>query len=238
MTTTTSVAKNIITKSLSKMNTTQTLTKLNQMRLYGMENALRTVLETKADYKGEELAAYLAESEWNDRESRKMNRYLHQAGFRYAASVEEVDFLHPRGLDQRRFTELADCSYLKQREDILLTGLTGTGKSFLASALGHQACTRGWRVRYFSTGKLFEKLQMTRATGAHHKLLRSLERTDLLILDDFGLWPLAAEPAEPTGPVGDHRRPPWPPFDPDRNPDPGQRMARPDRRENHRRRDP
>jgi len=172
------------------MNTIQTLTKLNQMRLYGMENALRTVLETKAGYSGEELAAYLAESEWNERESRKMNRYLRQAGFRYPASVEEVDFLHPRGLDQRRFTELADCSYLKQREDILLTGLTGTGKSFLASALGHQACTRGWRVRYFSTGKLFEKLQMTRATGAHHKFLRGLERTDLLILDDFGLWPL------------------------------------------------
>lgn len=79
------------------MNTTQTLTKLNQMRLYGMENALRTVLETKADYKGEELAAYLAESEWNERESRKMNRYLSKAGFRYPASVEEVDFLHPTG---------------------------------------------------------------------------------------------------------------------------------------------
>jgi len=172
------------------MNTTQTLTKLNQMRLYGMENALRTALETKASYHPEELAAYLAESEWNDRETRKMNRYLKQAGFRYKAAVEEVDFLHPRDLDQRRFTELADCSYLERHEDILMTGPTGTGKSFLASALGHQACTRGWRVRYFSAGKLFEKLHMTRATGAHHKFLRGLERTDLLILDDFGLWPL------------------------------------------------
>jgi DNA replication protein DnaC len=172
------------------MNTTQTLSKLNQMRLYGMENALRTVTETHAEYQPEELAAYLAEAEWNDRETRRMNRYLKQAGFRYQASVEEVDFLHPRDLDQRRFTELADCSYLDRHRDILLTGPTGTGKSFLASALGHQACIRGYRVRYFSTGKLFEKLHMTRATGAHHKFLRGIERADLLILDDFGLWPL------------------------------------------------
>ncbi len=172
------------------MNTTQTLEKLNQMRLFGMENALRTTLETRAEYNGEELAAYLAESEWNDRQTRKMNRYLQQAGFRYMANVEEVDFLQPRGLDKHRFTGLADCSYLERHEDILVTGPTGTGKSFLASALGHQACTRGWRVRYFAAGKLFEKIQMTRATGAHHKFFRGIERTDLLIIDDFGLWPL------------------------------------------------
>lgn len=172
------------------MNTTQTLEKLRSMRLMGMENALRTVLETRTEYLPEELAAYLTESEWNDRQSRKMERNLKAARFRYQASVEEVDFSHPRQLDKHRFTELADCSFLQRKEDIIITGPTGTGKTFLASAIGHQVCTRGGRVRYFSAGKLFQTINMLRATNGHHKFLKGLERTDLLIIDDFGLWPL------------------------------------------------
>lgn len=172
------------------MNHTQTLEQLRSMRLFGMENALRTLTETRADYTNEELIAYLTESEWNDRQSRKFQRYLKAARFRYQASVEEIDFSATRNLDKNQLLRLADCTFLQQKENLILTGPTGTGKSFLVSALGHQACTRGYRVLYFATGKLFQQLKMARGSGSTQKLLKRIEKADLLILDDFGLWPL------------------------------------------------
>ena len=160
------------------------------MRLFGMETALQTIVETRTDYTSEELAAYLTETEWNDRQTRKMERYRKAARFRYQASVEEVNFAPARNLDQNQFLRLADCTFIQKKENLILTGPTGTGKSFLASALGHQACSRGYRCLYFPTGKLFQKLKMARGDGSIHKLLSRIERTDILILDDFGLWPM------------------------------------------------
>lgn len=159
------------------------------MRLFGMENALRTLLETRTDYTNDELVAYLTEAEWDDRQNRKVTRYLKAARFRYQASVEEIDFQAPRNLDKNTFVRLAGCNFIGQRENLILTGPTGTGKSFLASALGHQACVRGYKVLYFATGKLFQKLKMARGDGSWHKLLNRIEKADLLILDDFGLLP-------------------------------------------------
>ncbi len=172
------------------MNQTQTLEKLHTMRLFGMGNAFQTVLESQQSYTNDELLGYLVEAEWDDRQNRKVARYLKAARFRYQASVEEVDFLSPRNLDKNLFLRLADGSFIQKHQPLIITGPTGCGKSFLASALGHQACIKGYRTRYFSTGKLFQKLSIARADRSHLKLIDSIGRADLLILDDFGLWPL------------------------------------------------
>lgn len=172
------------------MNNTQTLEKLRTMRLFGMENAFETILQSKQPFTADELAAYLTEAEWNDREERKVLRYLKAAKFRYQATIEQIDFRAERNLDRNQIMRLADCSFIRRKENLLLTGATGTGKSFLASALGHQACIKGHKTAYFNTGKLFSKLKMARADATWHKLLARIEKTDLLILDDFGIWPL------------------------------------------------
>ena len=171
------------------MNHIQTLEKLRAMRLFGMENALKTVMETQTDYTYDELAAYLTQAEWEDRHNRRFNRYLKSARFRYQASIEEIDFSTPRGLDKNQFVRLADASFIEKKENLILTGSTGTGKSFMASAIGHQACLKGFKTLYFSTGKLFQKLKIGRGNGTYQKIINRIEKTELLILDDFGLWP-------------------------------------------------
>ena len=172
------------------MNYTQTLDKLRSMRLFGMESAYQTLMEVKSDFTTDELVAHLAEAEWDDRQHRKTQRNLKAARFRYHSSIDEVDFNSSRNLKKNDFMRLAECNFVRQKENVIITGPTGTGKSFLATALGHQACFKGYKVLYYSMGKLFERLNMSRADATKYKLLNRIERSDLLILDDFGLWPL------------------------------------------------
>ena len=172
------------------MNQTRMMEKLHSMRLFGMHNAFQTVLESRQSYTNDELINHLVEAEWDDRQNRKVNRYLKTARFRYQASIEEVDFLTSRNLDKNLYLRLADATFIQKHQVVIITGPTGSGKSFLASALGHQACIKGYKTRYFSTGKLFQKLAMARADRSHLKLIDAIGRVDLLILDDFGLWPL------------------------------------------------
>jgi DNA replication protein DnaC len=127
------------------------------------------------------------QSEWEYRENKRFDRHLRQARFRYGASIEEIDFASPRGLDKTRMLRLADAGFIERRENLLITGPTGVGKSFIASALGHQACLRGYRTLYFNTQKLFAKLKILKADGTYLKEMNRIERCDLLILDDFGM---------------------------------------------------
>ena len=138
----------------------------------------------------DELIDMLVQAEWEQRENKKFNRYLRQAHFRYAASVEEVDFTAHRGLDKNQLLRLADGSFVQKKENLLITGATGVGKSYLASALGHQACLLGHKTLYFNTQKLFSRLKMLKADGSYGREINKIERTDLLILDDFGMQPL------------------------------------------------
>jgi len=172
------------------MNQNQTVEKLHMMRLFGMKNAFQTVLESSQSYTNDQLLSYLVEAEWEDRQDRKVTRYLKAARFRYQASVEEVDFLTARNLDKNLFLRLADGTFIQKHQPLIITGPTGSGKSFVASALGNQACNKGYTTLYFSTGKLFQKLSIDRADRSHLKLIDKIAKADLLILDDFGLWPL------------------------------------------------
>lgn len=174
------------------MNYEETFRKMRVMRMLGMHEAFKLSLETKQHQQlaSDELIHLLIEAEYEDRQNRKIHRYLKAARFRYQSSMEEVDFYAPRSLDKNQLLRLASCQFLDKQENILITGPTGVGKSYLASALGHQACMKGYQVLYYNSAKLFAQLKMSRADGSYVKLINRLEKQDLLILDDFGLHPL------------------------------------------------
>lgn len=173
------------------MNET-TLTKMRQMKLYGMYGAFKSAIETgKTDsYTMDEFVAYITEAEWDDRQNRKISRTVGNARFRYKASLEGISYEPSRNLDKNRIIRLAECEYINKAENILITGSTGVGKSYLATSLGHQACVEGYRVMYFNMDKLFARLKMAKDDGSYIKEISRLERQHLIILDDFGLQPL------------------------------------------------
>jgi len=168
------------------------LNKMSQMKFYGMHQAYQTLLDSNQHHSltNDEVVSMLIQAEWEDRENRKVNRYLRTARFRYQASIEEVNFTASRGLDKTQLLRLADCSFIQKKQNILITGPTGVGKSYMASALGLQACIQGYKTLYFNTQKLFPQLNMFKADGSYLKQMSKIEKHDLLILDDFGLQPL------------------------------------------------
>jgi len=170
------------------MNST-ILNKMSQMKFYGMLQTYQAMLESNQHHEmtNDEMVDMLIQAEWEDRENRKIGRYLRTARFRYQASIEELNFTASRGLDKTQMLRLADCSFIKKKQNILITGPTGVGKSWLASALGHQACLQGHRTLYFNTQKLFPQLKIYKADGSYLKQTSKIEKHDLLILDDFGL---------------------------------------------------
>ena len=170
---------------------TDTLDKMKQMRLLGMHRAFRTSLETEKNEQltADEMTALLVDSEWDERHNRSIERTTKNARFRYKASVEQLDYEGQRGLDKNNIQRLADGKYITENENILITGPTGTGKSFLASALGQQACQQGFKVLYANVTRLFAQLKMAKADSSAIRDLAKIERQDLLILDDFGIQP-------------------------------------------------
>lgn len=170
----------------------QILNKMAQMKCYGMHRTYQSLLDTAQHHSltSDEMIAMLIQAEWEDRENRKINRNLKSARFRYQASVEEISFTTPGGLDKNRLLRLADGSFIKNKTDVLISGSTGVGKSYIASALGHQACQQGYKTLYFNTQKLFPQLKIAKADGTYLKQISRIEKQDLLILDDFGLQPL------------------------------------------------
>lgn len=169
------------------MNTIEN--QLSQLRLRGMYSTWKAMLETRQHHElslGEGLEVLL-QSEAEDRTNRRFERLRKSAQFRYQASVEELNLEASRGINTSQITDLATGSYLEKGESVLVTGATGCGKSFLASALGHQACSQGHKVLYFNTQKLLMKTKMSRIDGSFLKLFDKLAKARLLILDDFGL---------------------------------------------------
>ena len=165
-----------------------TLDKMKNLKLYGMHRAFTSTLELgSASYTNDELIAFLIDSEFDDKENRKVERLINTAKFRYKAYMEEITVSVTRNLDKNTIARLTSCDFIKQKQNILVTGSTGVGKSFIASAIGYKACMNGYKVMYFSAGKLFAKLKMAKADGSYHKEIDRIEKQDLIILDDFGL---------------------------------------------------
>lgn len=176
------------------MNST-VLNKMSQLKFYGMLQSYQTLLETNQHHSlsNDEIVSMLIQAEWEDRQNRKINRYIKTAQFRYNANIEEIDFTANRALDKTQLLRLADGSFIQKKENLLITGPTGAGKSYIASALGHQACLMGYKTLYFNAQKLFPQLNMSKADGTYLKQIARIERHDLLIIDDFGLQPLDAK---------------------------------------------
>jgi len=170
------------------------LTKMKHMRLQGMANAFQRSLESGKNetFTPDEMITHLIESEWDERYNRKLERTVHAARFRYKASIEQISYEDNR-VDKNQILRLASCDFIKRSENIIITGSTGIGKSFIASALGHQACSKGYRVLYQHSTKLFSRMKMAKADGSYLKELAKIEKQHILLIDDFGLQPLDAQ---------------------------------------------
>lgn len=173
----------------------QTIEKMKTMKLYGMLQTFRTSLENQSNTSltTDEFISMLVQAEWDERYNRKLDRSLKNARFRYKAAIEQINFKSDRTLDKNQVLRLAECSFITKKENVLVTGSTGIGKSYIASAIGHQACSLGFKVLYEHSGKLFARLKMAKADGSYIKEVARIERQDLLIIDDFGIQPLDAQ---------------------------------------------
>ena len=171
------------------MNNHLTLEKLRSMRLYGMHDAFKTSLENtlKEQMTQDQFVAHLVASEWDNRRNRAVERAVKTASFRYNASLEDVDYSFERGVDRNQIERLAALEFVKENKALFITVPTGTGKSYLATALGNKACQEGYRALYASTAKLMSQLKIAKVKGTILADLKRIERTDLLILDDFAM---------------------------------------------------
>ena len=168
------------------MNITQ---QMNELRLLGMTSQWEVFTTTKEhlNLSLTDGISLLLNAEKENRSARKTHRLINQAKFRYAASIEQIDFVTSRSLDKALILSLADGSFISQGKSILITGPTGVGKSFIASALGHQACLLGYTTLYYNIQKLLTNIKLAKVDGSILNLQKALYRKELLILDDFGL---------------------------------------------------
>jgi DNA replication protein DnaC len=170
----------------------QTLTRLRELRLSGMADALEEQ-QALPDVQGlsfEDRLTLLVEREATVRQDRRQTQLLRQAKLRLPASIEDIDFRSPRGLDRSVILRLASCDWIQNHQVVLITGATGTGKTYLACALAQAACRQGLSSRYFRLPRLIDDLARARADGSYPKLMDRLQRTHLVAIDDYGLAPL------------------------------------------------
>lgn len=169
-----------------------TTEKLQSLKLTGMAKALdaqRAMAEIE-DLAFEERLGLMLDRELTERENRRLGTRLKKARLRHACCIEDLDFRTPRGLDKALILSLAACAWIAKGINVLITGPTGVGKSYLACALGHKACLEGHSVLYLRLPRLLEELRLAKADGSYGKLMMTYAKTNLLVLDDWGLTPL------------------------------------------------
>ncbi|MEM0940573.1 MAG: IS21-like element helper ATPase IstB [Bacteroidota bacterium] len=167
----------------------QTIEKLRSMRLHAMVQLHEQQVKNNqlSESTPDQYLGLLTDHEWEDRQNRKIQRLLQQASLKQKATIAEVSYREARNLDQNMFQRIATMGFITKKENIILTGPSGVGKSYLAQALGHQACMNGEKVLYTNTARLFTKLKLAKVDGTYLKELNKLNKIKLLILDDFGL---------------------------------------------------
>jgi DNA replication protein DnaC len=171
------------------MNNNQTVEKLKQMRLGAMADLhLQQLKDNRiSSITADEYLALLTDHQWEDRQNKKIQRLLKQAEFKQQASIADINYLQNRNLDKNMFDRLATLDFITRKENIIITGSSGVGKSYLGQALGHQACMMQYKTIYSNTARLLKKLKLSKVDGTYLKELNKLLKADLLILDDFGL---------------------------------------------------
>jgi DNA replication protein DnaC len=177
------------------MLTHPTLDKLQTLKLSGMYHALVEQLQMAdiAALSFEEPFGLLVDRELTERDTRRLTTRLRQAKLRQTACIEDIDYRHPRGLDKAVMARLVTCQWVREHHNVLITGPTGIGKTWLGCALGHKACREGLTVLYLRLPRFLPELALAQGDGRYRKVLTTLAKTDLLILDDWGLAPLSEE---------------------------------------------
>lgn len=171
-----------------------TLEQLRSMRLTGMAAAFSDQLaKPLVELDFESRLALLVEREWYLRENRRLSRRLKDAKLQQTACVENIDYHHPRGLNQAKIMELSQCNWIRNHLSLLITGPTGCGKTFLACSLAHRACLQGLTSRYYRLPRLWHELRVTKADGTYTKWLSQISKINVLVLDDWGLIALDDE---------------------------------------------
>jgi DNA replication protein DnaC len=173
----------------------QTKEKLSDMKLRGMFDALED--HTGSEGKRQrleplELIGVLVDAEWTSRENRKLTNRLRQAKFPMQATVEDIDYQHPRKLEKSKVLELLSCRWVAAHQNVIITAPTGLGKTYLPCALGNKACREGYKALYSRASRLFGELFQARADGSYRRLLAKIAKIDVLIIDDLGTSPLDA----------------------------------------------
>jgi len=172
-----------------------TLDKLHALKLAGMAAALadQSTIPDITDLSFEERLGLLVDREMTERDNRRMTSRLRRAKLRHTAILEDLDYRNSRGLDKGLVQSLAGCQWVKEHLNVLITGPTGVGKTWLACALAHKACREGYTAQYVRLTRLLRELTIAKGDGQYAKLLTNLAKVDVLILDDWGLMKLSAE---------------------------------------------
>jgi len=172
-----------------------TLEQLNNLRLSGMAKALQEQWEMADinELSFEERLGLLVERESVVRESRRLQTRLRKAKLRQNGCIEDIDFKHPRGLDRSLVMKLSACQWVQKHQNLIITGPTGVGKSYLACAFAQKACREGYSAIYLRISRLFEELSLAKGDGRYVKMLSNFAKTELLVLDDYGLAKLNQE---------------------------------------------
>lgn len=177
------------------MLTHPTIENLKRLKLFGMVRALEEQKNMPGICEMDffDRLGLMVDREIAEKETRMLKRRLNAAKLKQPACLEDIDYHHPRGLDKALMASLASCQWIGSLKNILITGATGVGKSYVACALAHKACREGHPVIYKRTSRLLHELALGRADGSYRKILASLAKAHLLVLDDWGLAPLSSD---------------------------------------------